>query len=347
MESLGVGLIGYGLAGRVFHAPLLATVEGLRLTHVVSSNADAVRRDWPQVQVLPDAAALLAVPGIDLVIVAAPNATHFPLAQQALLAGKHVVVDKPFVVHAGQGEELLRLAAARVRVLSVFHNRRWDGDFLTVREVASGGLLGEIHSYEAHYDRFSPQVGEGWREQDAPGSGVLYDLGSHLIDQALCLFGRPQTVWAEVGRQRSGASAPDFFHVALGYRERRVVLRAGSMVHTPGPRYQLHGTRGSFSKHGIDPQEAALHRGERPGAGDWGCDAPEAYGEIAFENGLLRVTGRVQTLPGAYQTYYRELHGAIVQGGAPPVLAREAVEVVRVIEAAQRSADTGMLVTLA
>jgi scyllo-inositol 2-dehydrogenase (NADP+) len=346
MQSLDVGLIGYGLAGKVFHAPLLAAVPGLRLTHVVSSDPAKVLRDLPQVTVLRDAAALLAVAEIDLVIVAAPNVAHFPLAQQALLADKHVVVDKPFVVHAAQGEELLRLAAARGRVLSVFHNRRWDGDFLTVRELLRGGLLGEVHGYEAHFDRYLPQAGDGWREQDAPGAGVLYDLGSHLIDQALCLFGRPQTVWAQLGTQRPAAQATDWFHVVLDYRERRVVLRAGSLVHTPGPRYQIHGAHGSFAKHGLDPQEAALLRGARPGDAGYGCDAPESYGQLAFDSGALRVAGRVHTLPGCYQAYYSALHAAIVAGKAPPVPARDGVEVVRVIEAAQRSAETGMLVTL-
>lgn len=347
MQILNVGLIGYGLAGKVFHAPLIGAVEGLRLTHVVSSDASKVHSDLPRVQVLPNAEALFAVPELHVVVIATPNSSHFPLAQQALLAAKHVVVDKPFVTRAADGEELMRLAAARRSVLSVFHNRRWDNDFLTLCEVVRSRLLGEVHTYEAHFDRFRPQVLERWREQDLPGSGVLYDLGAHLIDQALVLFGRPQTVSAQTGVQRAGGKSVDHFRLVLGYRDRTAVLRAASLVRNPGPRYQVHGTRGSFLKHGIDPQEDALRRGGRPGDPGWGRDAHGDYGEITFDSGALQISGRVETLSGCYDTFYRELHKAIVAGEAPPVSARDGVEVVRVIEAAMKSAHTGMLVDFA
>jgi scyllo-inositol 2-dehydrogenase (NADP+) len=259
-----------------------------------------------------------------------------------------VVVDKPFVVHAPEGEELVRLASARGKVLSVFHNRRWDNDFLTLREVLRSGVLGTVHSYEAHFDRFRPQVrAERWREQDQPGAGALYDLGSHLIDQALCLFGRPQTVWAQTAAQRPGAKAVDCFRVVLGFRERTAVLRAASLVRNPGPRYQVHGTRGSFIKHGLDPQEDALRQGARPGAPGWGQEAAALFGEIAFDNGALRISGRVETLPGCYQAYYSELYAAIADGKAAPVPAREAIDVIRVIEAAMKSATLGTTIDLA
>jgi scyllo-inositol 2-dehydrogenase (NADP+) len=348
MQVVNVGLVGYGFAGKVFHAPLIGVVEGLRLTHVASSDAAKVQRDLPRSQVVANAQALLAAPEIDLVVIATPNQSHFGLAQQALVAGKHVVVDKPFVVHASEGEELARLAAARGKVLSVFHNRRWDNDFLTLREVLRSGVLGTVHSYEAHFDRFRPQVrAERWREQDQPGAGVLYDLGSHLIDQALCLFGRPQTVWAQTAVQRAGGKSVDSFRLVLGYRDRTAVLRAASLVRNPGPRYQVHGTRGSFLKHGLDPQEDALRQGVPPGAPGWGQEAPALFGEIAFDNGALRISGRVETLPGCYQGYYGELHAAIAEGKAPPVPAREAIDVIRVIEAAMKSANLGTTIDLA
>ena len=347
MRVMNVGLVGYGLAGKVFHAPLIGAVEGLRLTHVTSRDAAKVQHDLPRAQVVADAQTLLAVPEIDLVVIATPNPSHFTLAQQALLAGKHVVVDKPFVVHAAEGEELARLAAARGKVLSVFHNRRWDNDFLTLRELLRSGLLGAVHSYEAHFDRFRPQVREErWREQDVPGAGVLYDLGSHLIDQALCLFGRPQSVWAQTAVQRPGGKALDCFRLVLGYRDRTAVLRAASLVRQPGPRFQVHGTRGSFIKHGLDPQEEALRQGARPGGPGWGEDPAALFGEIAFDSGALRVRGRLETLPGRYQAYYAELLAAIAQGGAPPVPALEATEVIRVIEAAMKSAALGTTVEL-
>jgi scyllo-inositol 2-dehydrogenase (NADP+) len=348
MRVVNVGLVGYGLAGKVFHAPLIGAVEGLRLTHVASSDAAKVQRDLPQAQVVANAQALLAAPEIDLVVVATPNQSHFALAQQALLAGKHVVVDKPFVIHSAEGEELARLAAARAKVLSVFHNRRWDNDFLTVREILRSGLLGAVHSYEAHFDRFRPQVREErWREQDLPGAGVLYDLGSHLIDQALCLFGRPLSVWAQTAVQRPGGKSVDCFRLVLGYRDRTAVLRAASLVRHPGPRLQVHGTRGSFIKHGLDPQEDALRHGARPLSPGWGQEAAALFGEIAFDSGALRISGRVETLPGRYHAYYAELRAAIAEGGAPPVSAREAIDVIRVIEAATKSAAMGTTVELA
>ncbi len=348
MQVVNVGLVGYGFAGKVFHAPLIGAVAGLRLTHVASSDAAKVQRDLPQTQVVANAQALLAAPEIDLVVIATPNQSHFALAQQALVAGKHVVVDKPFVIHASEGEELARLAAARGKVLSVFHNRRWDNDFLTLREVLRSGVLGTVHSYEAHFDRFRPQVrAERWRERDEPGAGVLYDLGAHLIDQALCLFGRPQTVWAQTAVQRSGGKSVDCFRLVLGYRDRTAVLRAASLVRNPGPRYQVHGTRGSFIKHGLDPQEDALREGVPPGAPGWGQEAPALFGEIAFDSGALRIGGRVETLPGCYQAYYGELHAAIADGKTPPVPAREAIDVIRVIEAAMKSANLGTTIDLA
>ena len=348
MRVVNVGLVGYGFAGKVFHAPLIGAVEGLRLTHVASSDAAKVLRDLPQVQVVADAHALFATSQIELVVIATPNSSHFSLAQQALLAGKHVVVDKPFVVRAREGEELARLAAARGKVLSVFHNRRWDSDFLTLREILRSDLLGAVHTYEAHFDRFRPQVREErWREQDVPGAGVLYDLGSHLIDQALCLFGRPQTVWAQTAVQRPGGQAVDCFRVVLGYRERTAVLRAASLVRHPGPRYQVHGTRGSFIKHGLDPQEDALRQGARPGNSGWGHEAPALFGELGFDSGALRVSGKVETLPGCYQAYYGALHASITDDKPPPVPAREAIDVIRVIETAMRSAAVGTTIDLA
>jgi scyllo-inositol 2-dehydrogenase (NADP+) len=344
MQTVNVGLVGYGLAGSVFHAPLIRSVEGLRLTHVATSVAAKVHGDLPDVEVVETPQALFRTPEVDLVVIATPNLMHFPLAKEALLAGKHVVVDKPFVIRASEGEELARLAVERGRVLSVFHNRRWDNDFLTVREVIASGLLGAVHSYEAHFDRYRPDVRDRWREQNLPGSGLLYDLGSHLIDQALCLFGRPSTVRGETAVQRPEGKSVDWFRVTLEHKSVRSVLRAGSLVRSPGPRYQVHGTTGSFLKHGIDSQEEALRQGRRPGDPGWGRDSEAGYGEIVFDRDGLSVTGRVETLTGCYEAYYRDMRRAITDASEPPVTAAQAIDVIRVMELACESSLRGAAV---
>jgi len=256
-------------------------------------------------------AQLLEDPAVELVVVAAPNSVHYEMAGAALRAGRHVVVDKPFVIRLAEADELIELAEREGRVLSAFHNRRWDNDFLTVERCVRAGLLGRVSTYVARYDRFRPQPSRGWLEEDLPGSGVLYDLGTHLIDQALHLFGLPTTVMADLQMQRPGAIVADYLHVVLGYEKLRVVLQAGSLVRARGPRFEVHGDKGSFVKHGIDGQEAALRSGTRPGDPGWGADRPDRYGTLTTEVGGLEVTGSVTTVPGAYESFYREMARAI------------------------------------
>lgn len=339
--TINVGLVGYGLAGSVFHAPLISSVRGLTLTSVVSSKIDTILRDYPAVTVLPTLERLLEQPDISLVVIASPNETHYPYAKQALEAGKHVIVDKPFVIQAGQADELIALARRQNVLLSVYQNRRWDNDFLTIRDLVQTGLLGDIITYEAHYDRFRPDIKNRWREQDLPGSGILYDLGAHLVDQALELFGPPETVWASVLAQRTGALVDDYFHLVLGYRQRQVILHSGSLVREQGPRFQLHGTKGSFIKYGLDPQEDDLKAGKRPGDPGWGEDRPEDYGDLTIDVNNLSVKGKVKTLPGAYEMFYQGIVEAITQGKPAPVQPEEARNVIRVIECAQQSSKEG------
>jgi scyllo-inositol 2-dehydrogenase (NADP+) len=264
----------------------------------------------------------------------------------ALRAGRHVVVDKPFVTSSSEADELIRLAGREGRLLSVFHNRRWDGDYLTVRHCVRAGLLGRVSTYVARYDRFAPHLAGGWRERDGPGSGVLWDLGAHLVDQALQLFGLPGTVMADVGSQRPGALADDFFHVVLGYGELRAILHAGSLVRAPGPRFEVHGDKGSFLKYGVDRQAAALEAGERPGDPGWGSDAEERYGSLTTEVAGLEVTGRLATLPGSYQSFYRAMAGAVRGEGPVPVAAEDARDTVQVLEGALQSSREGRVVGL-
>lgn len=335
MQPIRTGLIGYGTAGAVFHAPLIAAASGLRLTAIASRRAEEIARDFPEAKAYENPQSLIDDPDIELVVIATPNETHAALARAALEAGKHVVVDKPFTLDAGEAEALIALADAAGRKLSVFQNRRWDSDFLTVRRLVDDGRLGEIAYYEAHFDRFRPEIKQGWRETEAPGAGLLYDLGAHLIDQALVLFGLPHAVTADVARQRAAARADDYFHVVLDYGRRRAVLHASVLVRDPGPRYLVHGDGGSFVKYGIDSQEAALREGRRPGGEGWGEDDPALFGRFTDADGTAAT---IDSLPGRYTAYYDGIAASIRDDAPLPVEAREARDVIRVIEAAQISA---------
>lgn len=342
-QRIYVGLVGYGLAGAVFHAPLIRAIPRLRLAAIATRREGQVMADHSGVAVHPTPEVLIAEPGIDLVVIASPNETHFPLARAALEAGKHVVVDKPFTITSAEADELIALAARRGRLLSVFQNRRWDADFRTVRSCIEQGLLGEVASYEAHFDRFRPAIKQGWREQDAPGSGILYDLGAHLIDQALVLFGSPRAVTADLLAQRSGARTVDYFHLTLDYGRRRVIVRSSTLVPEPGPRFAVHGDGGSFLKYGIDGQEDALKAGVRPGLPEWGREDPRWFGTLVTPSGERRV---IESLPGAYEAYYEGIAAAILDGAPPPVRAEEARGVIRVIEAAMKSAAERRTISL-
>lgn len=337
MQQIRVGLIGYGISGAIFQAPLIATTEGLTLTRIASSDPAKVLRDFPEVAVVGNPAELINAPDIDLVVIATPNELHHNLAKQALQAGKHVVIEKPFTISVAEAQELIQIAQQRNLLLSVFHNRRWDGDFLTVRHCIESGMLGNINTYIAHFDRFRPDVRKRWREADLPGAGNLYDLGSHLIDQALLLFGLPDSVSADIALQRTGAETADYFHLALAYGTRRVILHSAAIVRGSGPHFQVHGSSGSFIKYGLDPQEDALRAGLRPGAASWGLEPEAAYGELSLDRAGALVTEKIATLPGAYQVFYQEVVAAIAHGKPAPVSAHDALNVIKVIELAMQS----------
>ena len=337
MRNIGVGLIGYGFSGATFQAPLIAATAGMALTRIASSNPEKVKQDFPGVAVASEPAGVIEAADVDLVVIATPNDSHFSLGLQALRAGKHVVLEKPFTVSVAEAEELIQLAQERKLLLSVFHNRRWDGDFLTLRECIESGALGTINTYEAHFDRYRPAVRKRWREEALPGAGTLYDLGSHLIDQALLLFGTPDSVSADIGMQRSGSAAADYFHLVLAYGTMRAILHSASIVRMPGPRFQVHGSSGSYIKHGLDPQEDALRAGLRPGGASWGVEPETAYGQITFERNGEAVTEKLATLPGAYQCFYQQVFDAIVDGKPAPVSAADALNVIKTIEYAEQS----------
>jgi scyllo-inositol 2-dehydrogenase (NADP+) len=333
MDRIAVGLIGYGLAGSVFHAPLVMAEPRMRLAKVVTSRKDQVANDLPGAGVVESAEDLFADPEIELVIVASPNTTHVPFARAALRAGKHVVIDKPFAPTLGEADALIALAEEKARLLSVFHNRRWDDGFLTIRHCIDQGLIGTVAHYEAHFDRFRPAIKQGWREQPLRGSGLLYDLGSHLIDQALVLFGPPKAITADVITQRPQAVMDDYFHLILDYGRLRAVLHAATLVCRPGPHFVLHGDAGSYSKHGLDPQEAALRTGQRPGMHGWGTTS--RHGTLTHADGTETT---IDTFPGRYEAYYAAIAASIRDGAPPPVTGQEARNVMLVLEAAIRSA---------
>jgi len=338
VNRIPVALVGYGIGGSIFHAPFIRSVPRLRLEMVVTSRRQQVAalagpESAPRAVARVDEA--LADPGIKLVAVVTPSDTHFEVARRALLAGKHVVVDKPFALNVAEAEELMALARRNGCLLSVYQSRRWDGDFLTVKRAIREGSLGTVYHYEAHFDRFRPKVRDVWREQAGKGSGILYDLGSHLIDQALVLFGMPSAVTGDVFLQRPGARAVDYFHLVLDYGRMRAILHGAMLAPGRGPHFSVHGDGGSFLKYGMDPQEAALAAGRKPCGDDWGADDPANYGTLVSAAGESR---RVETLPGDYRHYYEAMADAIETGAPLPVDAAEPRNGLRVIEAALESA---------
>lgn len=341
-DQINVALIGYGLAGETFHAPLIAATPGLRLRYIASSDPAKVRKTWPKVDVVAYQE-VFTTADIDLVVIATPNVTHFELAQRALNSGKHVVVDKPFTTTVKEAEKLIACAKRQRRLLSVFQSRRWDADFLTLRKLLAERSLGEVMYFESRYDRFRPEVKKRWRELPGPASGTWYDLGAHLADQALQLFGAPDSIYADLAMQRAGAKAVDYFHVLLKYGKRRVVLHGSSLVVANSPRFFVHGTHGSYVKHGLDTQECLLKAGKTPGSAGWGND-PLA-GVLFVEHDGKMKSSFIPNLAGNYLGYYEGLRDAILKRGANPVPAEQALQVMKVLELATRSSEQGREMT--
>ncbi len=336
-DPVEVALAGYGFAGKTFHAPVISAVKGLKLSHIVSSDPAKVHRDWPNVMVTSRIDEACLNPAIGLIVLATPNTSHFELAQKSLSAGKHVVVDKPFTLTVAEASKLLAHAAAAKRLISVFQSRRWDGDFLTLRPLLHNGPLGEITHFESHYDRYRPEVKPRWREIPGPGSGIWFDLGPHLIDQVLQLFGLPEAIFADLAAQRRGGSTVDYFHVLMRYGARRVIVHGESFASADLPRFIVHGTLGSFVKFGMDSQEEALRRGEKPGGPGWGADLRP--GTIySWKDGHLQSTN-VPATPGNYLGFYEAIRDAITKGVPNPVSAQDALGVMTVLETAVQSSE--------
>jgi scyllo-inositol 2-dehydrogenase (NADP+) len=334
-KPLNVALLGYGFASKTFHAPLLVRVPGLRLAYIVSSDSAKVHKDYKDISVLAKPEEAFALPEVDIIVIATPNTTHFDLAHKALSAGKHVVVDKPFTNTVAEGAELIKFAKSFGKILSVFQSRRWDADFLTLRKLLADGPLGKLALFESHYDRYRPEARQRWREQAGPGSGIWFDLGPHLIDQTLQLFGAPEAIYADLEMQRPLGQATDYFHVIFRYGKSRAILHGASLVVAESPRFTVHGALGSFMKFGMDTQEEALKRGEIPGSPGWGADPKMGTLITKKDDGFE--TRQIPNLPGNYLGFYEGLRDAIAGGAPNPVTAEDGLEVINVLETAVKS----------
>ncbi|WP_438347486.1 oxidoreductase [Paenibacillus sp. FA6] len=346
-ESIKVGLIGYGMSGRVFHAPLISATRGLELTAISSRSAQQAHQRYEGLRTEQEAEAIIEDPSLSLIVIATPNTSHAPLIEQALLAGKHVVVDKPFTITSAEAERCIEIACKQGKLLSVFHNRRWDADYATMKQVIDQNKMGRVVEYESHYNRFTPRIDpEEWRNEARQGSGVLYDLGSHLIDQALQLFGWPLHVTADIRMQRDHAVVDDYFMLCLDYDDVKVILKAGCLVGEAGPRFIVHGTEGSFVKYGIDPQSDALEQGQTPNDPNWGQESESAWGILNMMIDGLQIRERIPSIPGSYQVYYANIRDCILNGSDPLVKPEEALQVIRIIEAAMESSRNKVSIML-
>lgn len=340
MREIGVGVIGYGLAGRAFHAPYVRATPGMALRAIVTRDPTKVHADLPEMRVVPDVTTLLSEPGIDLVVVASPDPLHAEHAIAALEAGKHVVIDKPFAVSLVDARRVAAAADAAGRQVTVFQNRRWDADFRTLQRLIADGTLGEIVQFESHFDRWRPTPTGLWKE--AREGGAWLDLGPHLVDQALVLFGRPEGVSLDLATLREGAPSPDYFHAVLRYERRRVILHATKLAAQYNLRFAVHGTRASWIKHGSDPQEAATLAGRTPEGKDWGVDPIEG----ALTIGEDGATSSVPNERGDYRFFWRALVAAVRGEGVNPVPANEAIMVMEILDAGLRSATAGAEIVL-
>ena len=336
-KEIRVGLIGFGYVSKTFHVPLITATEGYRIAAVASSRAQDVKEALPQVDVVADPKVLASRDDIDLVVIASPNDTHAPLAEFAMRAGRSVVVEKPFTIAADQARRLAAVSAEAGVLLSVFHNRRWDSDFLTVQDAIRKDLTGRITQFESRIDRFRPKVRDRWRENPGPGSGLLYDLGPHLLDQTLLLFGIPDTVQATLAMQRTGSKTDDFFHLLLRYGQMVATLQASSLVSGCSARFMVHGERASLVKAKPDIQEDQLRAGVVPGSAEWGVDPDDAV----LHDGATGEARSVKSKPGDQRGFYIALREAL-HGRAPnPVSPLEGAGIIAMIEAALRSNAEG------
>jgi len=347
MNKIQVGLASFGMSGKGFHAPLLAHSKGFTLSKIVERSKNEACEIYPDVTSVNSFNDLLNDSKIELVVVNTPDATHYEYARKALEAGKHVVVEKPFTRTIKQGEELINLADKKNRVLSVFQNRRWDGDFLTIRKLLEYEWLGRLIEFESNYMRYRNYIQPAtWKESATQGIGISYNLGAHMIDQAVTLFGMPEAVWADIDKMRAGSEIDDYYHIRLIYPDIKVTLKASYLVREETPRYTLHGTNGSFLKYGLDPQEEMMKNGGNPSMPDWGKEPESQWGILNTEINGLHMRGKVETIAGNYAAFYDNIYDAIRHRAELEVLPEQALNVLHIIEAAKESSRSGQNVEI-
>jgi predicted dehydrogenase len=347
METLKVCIIGFGLSGRVFQAPFLNINPKFTLAKIYSSRLSEINKLYPNVEVVAHTDDIINDPTIDLVVISSPNTEHFPQSKAALQKGKHVIIEKPFVTNLNHGNELIELAKQHNKVLAVFHNRRWDGDFKTVKKIIESGALGAISEYEVHFDRYRPEVDfSNWRSHELPGSGVFFDLGPHLIDQTVALFGMPKAVFGDIRIARSGGLVDDTFEVILYYENHRAKLKAGVIVKELGPHFIIHGNKGSFVKYGLDPQEELLKGGALPVGDNWGRDDDELHGILNVMQEGHEIRNRFKTLNGNYMGFFDNVYEAITEQKPLNVTAETALKTIQIILKAIESAEKKQVLTL-
>lgn len=347
-RKIRVGLIGFGLSGRVFHAPFLHTMSNMfELRSVVERHSNEAIKIYPYIKTVRSTTELFDDPDIDLVIITTSNDLHYSLSKEALEKGKHVVVEKPMTIRSSEALNLIQLAKSKKLILCPYQNRRYDSDYLTIKDIINKKLLGdEIVDCEIHFDRYRPQLkgGNAWRERNEQGAGIFYDLGSHLIDQALNLFGHPKTITADIRIQRPVAQVDDYFDVRLDYGRLRVTLKSSMLVREVGPRFVLHGLLGSFIKYGDDVQEAVLRTGVMPTImekkNSWGKEPQENNGLLHTETNDGRIIKeKYETLQGNYGKFYEQLYTAIVDGNELEIRPEDGYNVIRIIELGLQSSQ--------
>ncbi|WP_018344109.1 Gfo/Idh/MocA family oxidoreductase [Cytophaga aurantiaca] len=329
-DRIKTALVGFGKAGEFLHAPFIESSPFFELTKIVERTPKHAATAYPQAQIVRTFQEVLSDPAIELVVLTTPNETHAELAAQVLSAGKHVVVDKPFTVYASDAKRLLELSLKTGKHIFVYQNRRWDGDFLTVQKIIKEEVLGKIFSIESRFDRYRPEPRTTyWKESDALGNGLWYDLGPHLMDQAFHVFGQPQNYTADIKKQRKGAIGIDYVDVTFQYDQMTFTIHAGMLEKEPTPRWVIKGSKGTYVKYGVDPQEARLNAGEKPLSVDWGVEDAGQFGKIEFADGQIQT---YPTLPGDYRIFYQGVSDSIRKGTQPLISLNDAVELVGWLE---------------
>ncbi|MFT7053062.1 MAG: scyllo-inositol 2-dehydrogenase (NADP+) [Psychromonas sp.] len=330
-------IVGYGFSAKTFHLPFIESLPEFEVSAISSSQIDAVKQDWPNAAHYLTAEEMLQKSDAQLVIITAPNDVHFSLAKLALENNKHVILEKPFVTKVADGQTLIALAKEKGLILSVYHNRRWDGDFITIKKLIAENTLGNIKHFESHFDRFRPILRQRWRENTLDGGGILFDLGPHLIDQTLQLFGLPDAITAQCKMMREGATNVDYFNLTLHYPDKLAILSASLFCAGPNLRFNIQGDQANYVKWGMDPQEQRLKAGDLPNTADWSKENEDQYGHLYFEDSAQVA----KTELGSYQSFFEQMAEAINNGANPPVSAEDALWNIKLIELAMQSSHLG------